>query len=467
MTARTDEASNNLITRMLTTVRGGTAPVLPLRVREDVARQQDRSEQIISVVQIVIVLLFGGLFLVAPGAGVGADGVELAFELTPWALGGYLVFSVARFVASCKTRLPGWFLTLSVIADMALLMVLIWSFHRTYQQPPSFYLKAPTLLYVFIFIALRALRFDARYVLLAGFTAMFGWSLLVLYAAAFETGEMTITRNYVEYITGNTILLGAEFDKLITIGIVTAVLAAAVLRARQMLFTAVSEGSAKRDLSRFFDTFVADQITGSEHELHAGEGQHRNAAVVFFDIRGFTGLSDRLDADELVQLLSEYQSRIVPVVQDNGGVIDKFLGDGVMATFGAVVPNKSYAADALRSIEAAIDVMDVWNTKLVASGKPALTVNAAAASGDLIFAAVGDERRLEYTVIGDSVNVAAKLEKHSKHEDACAIVTLETYDLALAQGFEPRHPGDRRLGRSVEGVGGFVDLVALGRRRDL
>ncbi|MGB0571126.1 MAG: polysaccharide deacetylase family protein [Alphaproteobacteria bacterium] len=99
---------------------------------------------------------------------------------------------MARFWASCKTRLPGWFLTLSVIADMALLMVLIWSFHRTYQQPPSFYLKAPTLLYVFIFIALR---FDAHY----------------------------------------------------------------VLRARQMLFTAVSEGSAKRDPSRFFDRYVADR----------------------------------------------------------------------------------------------------------------------------------------------------------------------------------------------------------------
>jgi len=463
MTARTDKAPSNLITHVLTTLRGGTAPVLPLRVREDVARQQDRSEQIISVVQIVIVLIFGGLFLLAPDGG----NTELAFELTPWALGAYLVFSVARFWASCRTRLPGWFLTLSVIADMALLMVLIWSFHRTYQQPPSFYLKAPTLLYVFIFIALRALRFDARYVLLAGLTAMAGWSVLVLYAAAFETGEMTITRNYVEYITGNTILLGAEFDKLLSIGIVTAVLAAAVVRARQMLFTAVSEGSAKRDLSRFFDTYVADRITGSEHELRAGEGQHRSAAVVFFDIRGFTGLSDRLDAGGLVQLLSEYQSRIVPIVQDNGGVIDKFLGDGVMATFGAVEPNKSYAADALRAIEAAVAAIEKWNRALVAAGKPALDVNAAAASGDLIFAAVGDESRLEYTVIGDTVNLAAKLEKHTKREDACAVVTTGIYDLAMNQGFTPRMDGERRIGRAVEGVAGHVDLVALGRKREV
>lgn len=455
--------TRNLIARMLATIRGGAVPDLPTRVREDVNRQQDRSEQIISVVQIVIVLLFGALFLAAPGP-VDRD---IAFELTPWALGGYLVFSVARYVASRRMRLPGWFLTLSVVADMALLMVLIWSFHRTYQQPPSFYLKAPTLLYVFIFIALRALRFDARYVLLAGFTAVVGWSLLVLYAAAFETGEMTLTRNYVEYMTGNTILLGAELDKILTIGIVTAVLAAAVLRARRMLFTAASEGSAKRDLSRFFDSYVADRITGSEHQLNPGEGQHRNAAVVFFDIRGFTAMSDRLDAGGLVKLLSEYQSRIVPIVHDNNGVIDKFLGDGVMATFGAVVPNRTYAADALRAIEAALDAVDAWNTARAAAGAPTLDVNAAAASGDLIFAAVGDERRLEYTVIGDTVNLAAKLEKHAKRENVCGVVTTDVYDLALEQGFEPSYAGERRLGRAVEGVRGFVDLVALGWKRQL
>ena len=95
------------------------------------------------------------------------------------------------------------------------------------------------------------------------------------------------------------------------------------------------------------------------------------------------------------------------MVQDNGGVIDKFMGDGVMATFGAVVPNKTYAADALRAIEAAVEAIETWNKQLVAAGKPALDVNAAAASGDLIFAAVGDESRLEYTVIGDTVNLAA------------------------------------------------------------
>jgi len=455
---RTKRVVDMIFTNFVSRVRGGGLPSLPVRVREDIARSQDRSEQIISSVQIAIVVLFGGLFLISPRPDAG----DIAFALTPWALGGYLAFSVLRLVLSGRTRLPGWFLTLSVIADMALLMVLIWSFHRTYLQPPSFYLKAPTLLYVFIFIALRALRFDARYVILAGVTAVVGWGILVLYAAAFETGEMTVTRDYVEYMTGNTILLGAEFDKLITIALVTCILAAAVVRARGALLTAASEGSAKRDLSRFFDSYVAEHIIGSDHELNPGEGQLREAAVVFFDIRGFTGLSGRLDTQGLVRLLSEYQSRIVPIVQANNGVIDKFLGDGVMATFGAVVPSQTYARDALQAVEAVITVIDSWNAERAARGEAAILVNASAASGSLIFAAVGDEHRLEYTVIGDTVNLAAKLEKHAKQEHARGVVSADIFDLARAQGFGVSLEHEHRPDRTVEGVGPAVSLVVFG-----
>ena len=180
-----------MISNLLATVRGNNALRVPQRVQDDIWRQQDRSEQIISFVQLAIVLIFGALFVIAPRPFEG----EIGFELTPWALGLYLVFTVVRLIASYRVRLPGWFLTVSVVADMALLMVLIWSFHRTYQQPPSFYLKAPTLLYVFIFIALRALRFDARYVLLAGGTAIVGWAILMIYAAVLDTEGMSIPRD--------------------------------------------------------------------------------------------------------------------------------------------------------------------------------------------------------------------------------------------------------------------------------
>jgi len=446
-----------MISNLLSVLQGKDTTRISQRVQEDVWRQQDRSEQIISFVQLAIVLIFGTLFVIAPRPFEG----EVGFVLAPWAIGLYLIFTVIRLIASYRVRLPGWFLTVSVVADMTLLMVLIWSFHRTYQQPPSFYLKAPTLLYVFIFIALRVLRFDARYVLLAGGTAIVGWAILMTYAAVLDTEGMSITRDYVRYMTGNAILLGAEFDKIITIAVVTLVLAAAVVRARRTLFAAVSEGTAKRDLSRFFDADVARQITGGENQIVAGEGEYRNAAVLMLDIRGFTAMSNSQSAAALIRLLSDYQARVVPVIQGHGGNIDKFLGDGIMATFGATVPSETYAADAVRAVDEVLEIMAAWNAERIAAGLVPVPVNAAVATGELIFGAVGDDQRLEYTVIGEPVNLAAKLEKHAKVEQVRALVTDAAYQTALRQSYEPKSAHEVRRGRDVDGVESPVDLVVV------
>jgi hypothetical protein len=93
---------------------------------------------------------------------------EAAFAPVPWALSAYLVFTIVRLLLAHGRRLPRWFVYASIVADMGLLMGLVWSFHVQYEQPVSFYLKVPTLLYVFIIISLRALRFEVRYELLSG-----------------------------------------------------------------------------------------------------------------------------------------------------------------------------------------------------------------------------------------------------------------------------------------------------------
>jgi adenylate cyclase len=448
-----------MLPRLFAADPGSAPPPLPPRVLDDIARQQDRSERIISSVQLAIVLTFGTLFLIAPRPTEAA----LAFDLVPWALVAYLAFTLVRLWASWRVRLPGWYLTLSVIIDMTLLMALIWSFHRTYQQPPSFYLKTPTLLYVFIFIALRALRFDARYVLIAGAAAIVGWSILVWYAVSYAPAHTMVTRNYVEYLTQNAILIGAEFDKILSIGLVTLLLALAVRRARGTLFTAIAEGSAKRELSRFFDAGVASQITGSEQVITAGQGVERQAAILFLDVRGFTRLAQELAPDSLMTLLSAYQATVVPVVQQTGGTIDKFLGDGIMATFGATETSETYAADALRAALAALAAVDAWNGVQAAAGQPQLRVNAAVATGTLVFGAVGDAQRLEYTVIGDPVNLAAKLEKHTKEECVRALTTVEAWRLAGTQGFDDPTVTEHRQARAIAGVDRPVDLVVLRR----
>ncbi|MDD9915598.1 MAG: hypothetical protein OXT01_13170 [Rhodospirillaceae bacterium] len=219
---------------------------VPDRVRLAIAEQQDAAERLIAWIQFGIIETFGSLYPISPKTS----------DIDPWmtpvgmSLAAYFAFSILRVWLAYRIRLPAWFLTLSVAADLTLLMMLIWSFHIQYDQPASFYLKAPTLLYVFIFIALRALRFEARFVLLAGLFSALGWLALVFYVVSIDPQDNMITRDYVAYMTSNTILLGAEFDKVISILMVTGILCVALVKARKLLERSVIEATAAADLAR-------------------------------------------------------------------------------------------------------------------------------------------------------------------------------------------------------------------------
>jgi adenylate cyclase len=430
---------------------------VPARVRVAIERQQDESERLTAWIQLAIVIFFGILYAVSPKTYSG----DLMYPPVTFALAGFAAAALLRLIVAYIGRVPGWLVGSLIVADIGLLLVLIWSFHIQYAQPPAFALKAPTLLYVFIFIALRTLRFEVRYVALAGLTAAAGWLLLAISAIVADPGM--VTRNYVHYLTANAVLIGAEIDKVITILVVTAVLSLALLRARRLLVAAVVEAAAARDLSRFFAPEIASRITRAEDQLRPGHGEARDATIVTVDIRGFTGLSKTLSPDDLIGILVAYQSHTVPAIQRHGGSIDKFLGDGILATFGTVRPSATHAADALRAIDAVVEAADSWNRERRAAGAVSVPLGVAGAAGPVIFGAVGSESRLEYTVIGEAVNLAAKLEKHNKAIGASASVLGATYDLAVAQGYRPQIPPERISGIEIPGIEVPVEVVILKR----
>ncbi|MCP4326818.1 MAG: adenylate/guanylate cyclase domain-containing protein [Alphaproteobacteria bacterium] len=450
-------ARSGIVTRWQAQSSASLYRSLPARVRDAIRAQQDASEVLIGWIQLAVVLIFGTLWAISPKT----VSSEAALPV-PITLAAYLLFTVLRLYLAYRHRLPQWMLALSVVIDMGLLLVLIWTFHLQYDQPPSFYLKAPTLLYVFIFIALRALRFEARFVILAGLVAAAGWGMMIIYVLFSNPEDTMITRNYVTYLTSNSILLGAEFDKIVSILVVTTIIALAIHRARTLLVRSVAEEAAARELSRFFSPEIADRIKSSEERITAGHGLFREAAILTIDVRGFTALAQKHPADEVIAYLCEYQRRVVPVVQDNQGTIDKFLGDGILATFGAAAPSEAPAAEALRSVEGILATIDDWNRERVAAGDEPVRIGAAVAYGRVLFGAVGDATRLEYTVIGDPVNLAAKLEKHTKAEQVRALTTIDAYEAAAAQGYRYQGKLDIRRRRDVAGVADPVDIVVLG-----
>jgi adenylate cyclase len=449
-----------MLGRLRARLFGGGSENLPERVREAIREQQDRSEILIGWAELVLV----GLLAIAYETTTMAAGVvqdDYSFETEVFV--AYGVFSVIRLILAYRRQLPEWFLYVSAVADIALLMGLIYSFHYKYAQPAVFYLKAPILLYIFLLISLRALRFEARFVIVTGLAAVAGWIALILYALGGRGGPPNMTDDFVEYMTSNAFLIQAEADKIIAILLTTVVLAIAIARARHLLVRSVSEGAAARDLSRFFDPGVAARIRTAAMSIKAGEGELRDVAILTVDLRGFTRISTELAPGDVMKMLQDYQGRVCPLIVSNGGSIDKFLGDGILASFGAVAPSTTAAADALRAADAVIEAADRWANERRAAGLPPLSIGLSAASGRVVFGAVGDAERLEFTVIGDAVNFAAKLEKHNKDEKTRALVDSNTYALAERQGYVPPAVRERRPGRRVGGVADLVDIVVLAK----
>ncbi len=162
-----------------------------------------------------------------------------------------------------------------------------------------------------------------------------------------------------------------------------------------------------------------------------------------------------------MELLGEYQSLIDPLIRSHGGAIDKYLGDGIMATFGAAIPSETQAADALAAVSDILSAVDAWNAARIAGGEVPIDVRAAVTSGSVVFGAVGDEQRLEFTVIGNAVNLAAKLERHTRVQEVRALTTAAALSAAQSQGYRPPATISQLPAQRVEGVSGTIDLVVL------
>jgi adenylate cyclase len=165
---------------------------------------------------------------------------------------------------------------------------------------------------------------------------------------------------------------------------------------------------ARSNFERFFTPHLAARIASSPDAVKLG-GDKRRVAVMFTDIRGFTALSETMNPDTMARLLTEYFTEMVECVFRHGGTLDKFIGDSVMAQWGAPIGEPD---DCDRAMAAAMDMMvevDRLNARWLSEGRPTLGIGIGLNVGEVFAGNIGSDRRLEYTVIGDPVNVASRL----------------------------------------------------------
>ena len=196
----------------------------------------------------------------------------------------------------------------------------------------------------------------------------------------------------------------------------------------------------KRLFSRYVSKDVFDQLMSDPSKAGLG-GQRRSMTVLFSDIRGFTTFSEQGQPEAIVQQLNEYFSRMVHVVFEHRGTLDKFVGDAVMALFGAPLDDPGHAEHAVQAALAMLKELEELNRGWAAEGRPTLAIGVGVNTGEMVAGNIGSEAIMSYTVIGDAVNLGSRLESLNKQYGTSVIISDATRE-RLQGRYDIRALGD-------------------------
>lgn len=204
-------------------------------------------------------------------------------------------------------------------------------------------------------------------------------------------------------------------------------------------FNTMVDGLRERDklratFGKYMTQAVLEHLLKGKVELG---GETLTVTILFSDIRGFTTISESMSAQELVQLLNEYFTEMVTIIMEEGGVVDKFIGDAIMAVFGAPLPKPEDARNAVRAAFRMRLALVKLNERLAARGARTLSTGIGIHTGEVVAGNIGSDARMEYTVIGDAVNLASRLEGATKELGTDILISEDTKALLDAR-FETR-----------------------------
>ncbi len=199
-------------------------------------------------------------------------------------------------------------------------------------------------------------------------------------------------------------------------------------------YLSFTEGKEKKKIKRMLGQYVSPAILAtvmdksSRDVLKAEVGTRERLTILFSDIRGFTSISEAHEAEKVVEFLNGYLSGMVDVIFRHEGTLDKFIGDAIMAFWGAPIRVSDHGR---RAVETAIDMirqLEVFNEGLKAKGISPLSIGIGINTGDVILGNIGSEKKLDYTVIGDNVNLASRVEGLTKEYHYPILITETTYE---------------------------------------
>ncbi len=311
---------------------------------------------------------------------------------------------------------------------------------------PQLNLRIPNFLYMGVFLVGMALSYSPKLVIWTGIATSAAWSAGFLWVASLPDSVAYTSRDLLDqgldaaaairqFLDPDGVSLTTLFNQIAFLALVTVILALTVWRSRRLVRSRVAAEAQRTALSRYFSPNIVDDLATSGDSFDRPAIQR--VAVLFADMVGFTAASERLSPDALVRLLSALHGRLARVAFDHGGTVDKYIGDAIMVDFGTPRPQADDPVRALSCAAAMMAEMDRWNDERERTGEDPVEIGIGLHYGDVLVGNIGDARRLEYTVLGDTVNVASRLERLTREIGAVLVVSDDLIRAVRDRGSEP------------------------------
>ncbi|MBI3395451.1 MAG: adenylate/guanylate cyclase domain-containing protein [Spirochaetia bacterium] len=330
-------------------------------------------------------------------------------------LGLYLGFTVWHTILLRK-KSQAWvagFAYFTILFD-CILVASVSLYYGFLVSPDNFahVVKNPSLQYLILPLALTILQFRLR--LLA-----FAISCVLLILGSFLTyglaSGMPRTLDWNQYLLGPAVIVSDAATRPVPYLCLALIMAYASYRAVYMVRRIGDTESRRASLARFFSPDVVEELSAGESAL--GPGVRQKVTILFSDIRNFTRMSEGMTPDTLAAFLTDFRSRMTNAIFQYGGTVDKFVGDAIMATFGTPRPSPTPGLDSKNAVSAGLAMKSAlaeFNRERSQAGLSPVDIGIGIHTGEVFCGTIGSEGRMEYTVIGDAVNTASRIESLCK-----------------------------------------------------